>query len=586
MLRTLGRLAGSVVALSTVIAQAQFRQINLVSDGFSPAARQDANLKNPWGLAAGPTTPLWTVNNGSGYATVYDGVGNLAFPETVWLPGMLSTPSSRDRSRPTGATYNTTGQNFIITMGGLSAPAKMLMATEDGTISGWNPALGDARAVMAVNHSARMGATGPSSFRGLAMASSNGRSFLYATNFSNGTVDVFDDRFHLIDQFTDPSMDLDFAPFGITNVGGNLVVTYAKRGPLGNAVIGNGEGFVDVFGSNGKLIKRLVSRVGLNAPWGIALAPSTDVKFPGALLVGNSGDGKIHAYNMATGVNLGAVADRSGIPIEIEGLWALQYGNGVAGAGRNELFFTAGPGGGAHGLFGKLVHGGPTPVNLKSAGAFAIFAGTGIANATFPAAITGHMGVGPGVTSTAITGFALNLPSGSPFSTSAQVTGRVYAFDYAAPTPTMVTTASTDMLSAYNDAAGRQLPNFLNLGSGNLGGRTLTPGLYKWGTAVTLPFGTNVTLSGGPDDVWIFQIAGTLTTAAATNMVLSGGAKAKNVFWQVAGSSVTLGANSHFEGVVLAKFAINFGNGASANSRLFAQTAVNLDKNAVTRPTP
>lgn len=229
---------------------------------------------------------------------------------------------------------------------------------------------------------------------------------------------------------------------------------------------------------------------------------------------------------------------------------------------------------------------GPEAVNLRLSGNFAILADTGISNATFPAAITGHIAVGPGVTSTAITGFALVYPSESPSSTSAQVTGQVYAFDYAPPTPNNVTAAATDMLAAYDDAAGRVLPNVLDLGGGIIGGVTLTPGLYKWGTNVTLPFGTNLTLTGGPNDVWIFQISGTLTTGAATNVILAGGAKAKNIFWQVAGSSVTLGANAHFEGVVLAKFAINLGNQASVNGRLLAQTAVNLDQNTVVRPAP
>jgi hypothetical protein len=227
------------------------------------------------------------------------------------------------------------------------------------------------------------------------------------------------------------------------------------------------------------------------------------------------------------------------------------------------------------------------PVDLGLAGNYAIFANTGIANATAPAAITGDMGVGPGVTSTAVTGpWALNLPAGSAFSTSAQVTGKVYAFDYAAPTPTNVTTASNDMGTAYTDATGRLLPDFVNVGTGNLGGQTLTPGLHRFGSNVTLPFGTNVTLSGGPDDVWIIQVTGFLTTAANTSVFLSGGAQAKNIFWQVAGTSVTLGANAHFEGVVLTKFAVNFGNAASANSRLLAQTAVNLDKSTVVQPAP
>ena len=229
---------------------------------------------------------------------------------------------------------------------------------------------------------------------------------------------------------------------------------------------------------------------------------------------------------------------------------------------------------------------GPARVDLGSVEDFTVFANTGIDSATFPAAITGDIGVGPGVTSTAITGFSLSLPPAGASSTSAQVSGQVYAFDYAPPTPTVVTTASTDMGIAYTDAAGRLLPDFLNLNGGLIGGLTLAPGLYKWGTDVSIAFGTNLTISGGANDVWIFQIDGNLSTAAATNIILAGGAKAENVFWQVAGTSVTMGANSSFNGIVLAQNAINLGNQASVNGRLLAQTAVNLDQNSVTRPGP
>jgi hypothetical protein len=225
---------------------------------------------------------------------------------------------------------------------------------------------------------------------------------------------------------------------------------------------------------------------------------------------------------------------------------------------------------------------GPAPVPLGLAGNYAIFTNTGISNATPPAAIIGNMGTGPGVTSTAITGFAL-IAAGD-HATSTQVTGNVYAFDYADPTPENVTTASIDMGLAYDNAAGRLLPDFSELAGGNLGGQTLVPGLYKWTSGVTLPVNTTVTLSGGPNDVWIFQISGTLVAGANTNVLLLGGAQPKNIFWQVAGASVTLGADSHFEGVVLAKSAISFGNKTSANSRLLAQTRVNLDENNVTQP--
>lgn len=234
---------------------------------------------------------------------------------------------------------------------------------------------------------------------------------------------------------------------------------------------------------------------------------------------------------------------------------------------------------------------GQAPVNLGTAGDYVIFANTGIANATTCGGqcITGDMGVGPGVTSTAITGFNLILPVGSPFSTSAQVNGNIYAFDYAAPTPTKVTTASSDMGLAYTDAAGRPAgvgPN-LNIGAGTVTTQTLAPGVYTWGSNVTLGAGQTLTLSGSATDVWIFQIAGSLTTAATSKVLLTGGAVPKNVFWQVAGASVNIGAApALFEGVVLAQVAINLGNGAIANSRLLAQAAVNLDATTVTQPAP
>jgi hypothetical protein len=223
------------------------------------------------------------------------------------------------------------------------------------------------------------------------------------------------------------------------------------------------------------------------------------------------------------------------------------------------------------------------PVNLGTAGNFAILAKSGISTVT-GTLVTGDIGVSP-IAHTAITGFSETLDSTNTFSRSAQVVGKIYAADYAPPTPTTMTTAVGDMEIAYADAAGRTLPDFTELGAGEIGGRTLVPGLYKWGTGVSIS--TDVTLTGSATDVWIFQIAGDVTQASATNVTLTGGALPKNVFWQVAGGSgVTIGTTAHFEGVVLAVTAINLTTGASANSRLLAQTAVNLQQNAVTQPAP
>jgi hypothetical protein len=225
---------------------------------------------------------------------------------------------------------------------------------------------------------------------------------------------------------------------------------------------------------------------------------------------------------------------------------------------------------------------GPARVDLGMAGNYVILAKSGI-DTVATSAVTGDLGASP-VAATGITHFSLILDASGQFSTSTQVTGKIYAADYATPTPTNLSTAVSNMLLAFADAAGRA-PDVTNLGAGNIGGLTLYPGVFQWGTDVTIP--TDVTLSGGPNDVWIFQIAGNLSMAGAKNVVLSGGALAKNIFWQVAGGAgLTVGAAGHFEGIVLAKTAINVQTGASVNGRLLAQTAVNIQVSTVTQPAP
>lgn len=226
---------------------------------------------------------------------------------------------------------------------------------------------------------------------------------------------------------------------------------------------------------------------------------------------------------------------------------------------------------------------GLSPVNLGTSGNFAILSKSGIS--TVPGSVvTGDMGVSP-IARVGITGFSETMDSSNTFSRSTQVVGKIYAADYSPPTPTAMTTAIGDMEIAYSDAAGRTLPDFTERGAGAIGGLNLVPGLYKWSTGVSIA--TDVTLTGSATDVWIFQVAGDVTQASATNVTLAGGALAKNVFWQVVGGSgVTIGTTAHFEGVVLAVTAINLQTGASAKSRLLSQTAVNLQQNAVTQPAP
>jgi len=221
---------------------------------------------------------------------------------------------------------------------------------------------------------------------------------------------------------------------------------------------------------------------------------------------------------------------------------------------------------------------GPAAVNLRSAGDYVILAKSGVST-TGVTAIVGDIGLSPAAASY-VTGFALSTPA-TTFTTSAQVTGKVWAANYAVPTPANLTTAVLDMQTAYTDAAGRTSPGYTELGAGNIQGMTLVPGLYKWGTGVSIP--SAVTLSGGANDVWIFQIAKNLTVGNAAIVTLSGGAQAKNVFWQVAGAA-TLGSTANFKGIILSKTQIVFNTGSSITGRALAQTAVTLNATAVTQP--
>lgn len=226
---------------------------------------------------------------------------------------------------------------------------------------------------------------------------------------------------------------------------------------------------------------------------------------------------------------------------------------------------------------------GPLPVNLRSAEDFAVLSKTGIST-TGTTFITGNIGVNP-VTSTAITGFGLILDSSNAFATSTLVSGRVYAPDYAVPTPAKMVTAINDLHTAYVDAAGRTLPDATELGAGDISGMTLAPGLYKWSTGLLVASGTTVTLSGGANDVWIFQIAGDLTVAPNAIVALDGGAQAKNIFWQVGGGTgVTLETDSQFKGIVLAAKAIEIKDRAAVLGRMLAETGVTLIANEITQP--
>ncbi|KAF8167527.1 antifreeze protein [Crassisporium funariophilum] len=221
---------------------------------------------------------------------------------------------------------------------------------------------------------------------------------------------------------------------------------------------------------------------------------------------------------------------------------------------------------------------GPAAVNLRTSGNFAILAKSGVS--TVPSsAVTGDIGLSP-ASASFITGFGLTLAPGGAFSTSTQVVGQVKAADYASPTPVQLTTAVADMQTAFTDAAGRVSPNFLDLGAGNIGGMTLTPGLYKFNTGVSIP--SSVTISGTPLDTWIFQVSGALLQSASTQVILAGGALARNIVWVVTGP-VTISASASFKGIILAKTSVTLVTSSSINGRILAQTNVALQKAVVTQ---
>jgi hypothetical protein len=282
--------------------------------------------------------------------------------------------------------------------------------------------------------------------------------------------------------------------------------------------------------------------------------------------------------------------DAGGNVVSLTPTWSVMAGGGaisgtglftagaVAGTFTNTVNATSGSISGTATVTVTVPTGSQAPVALGAAGNYVILAKSAISNVP-TSAITGDLGLSPAAASF-ITGFSLSLPAGGAFSTSSQVTGNVYASDYAVPTPVNLTTAISDMQTAYTDAAGRPTPDYTELASGSIGGLTLPAGLYKWSNTVTIS--SDVTLNGSATDVWIFQIAGGITQASATRVILTGGALAKNVFWQAFGV-VSIGTTAHMEGQVLAQTSITLATGASANGRLLAQTAVTLAGNTVVK---
>ena len=354
-------LIGLVVTLVLLTAGSAFAQhftrTNLTANDSSVghAPNIDPNLVNAWGVARATGSPWWVNDNGTGLSTLYDASGvPQSLVVTIPAPNGKSGPSA-----PTGMVFNSFTTAFNV------APdqhAIFIFDTEDGTILGWNPNVNVTSAIIKVDNSAK-GAV----YKGLAIGLTTGGARIYATNFISGQVEVYDANFHRVNRtgaFTDSELPKNYSPFGIQNIGGNIVVTFAKHAPgEEDEMHGPGLGYVDVFDLEGRLLLRLQHNATLNAPWGIAQAPGDFGAYSHRLLIGNFGDGTIHAYNAVSGKLEGAILNSNGATIKIAGLWALSFGGNTPNSGLlNELYFTAGPQDESAGLFGKLS---PAPTDQR-----------------------------------------------------------------------------------------------------------------------------------------------------------------------------------------------------------------------------
>ena len=345
-----------------------FSQTDLVSDGSVPAEQTDPNLINPWGATYGPTGPFWISDNGMGLSSIYSVSGqnvtlNAIPPITIAPPAPGAGPAA-----PTGDVFNPFQDSgaFVLQDG---QPATFLFATEDGTISGWNPAAGN-QSIIAINESQDpadgsqalgLGAV----YKGLALAQTHHGPVLYAANFRHGTVDMFDQNFDQIKSFTDPNLPAGFAPFNVQVLNNKLFVSFALQDDLKHDdVAGPGNGFVDEFNLQGHLLDRVASGGPLDSPWGMTFAPDSFGSFAGDLLVGNFGDGTINAFDPKNSQFEGKLPGLDGNPLAITDLWQLIPGNGGSGGDPNAIFFTAGLENEAHGLFGSIT---PTPMGSAMA---------------------------------------------------------------------------------------------------------------------------------------------------------------------------------------------------------------------------
>lgn len=338
----LGRivLATSIGLLASAAAAADFFAIRLVTDSLAanPARLVDTVLIDPMGIAPSASGPFGVGNAATGRATFYDVDPTTHEPSksslTVVLPG---------NGRVTSVSFKSVGTGF----GGDA----FLFSGEDGTLSGWRSALGSNAEVLQIANPANR-------YTGATFGMIGTNSYLYSANFQSGSIDVLNGSLQSVTLpggFLDPILPSGYAPFNVQNLGGTLFVAYAVRDLAGRLVPGAGKGIVDAFDLNGVFLARVATGDVLDAPWGLAIAPASFGPFAGNLLIGNFGDGSIHAYDLVTNVRTGTLAGPGRIPIVIDGLRGLRTGNGVNGGDPQSLYFTAGPGGGAHGVLGVIV---------------------------------------------------------------------------------------------------------------------------------------------------------------------------------------------------------------------------------------
>ncbi len=338
--------AGDHAMMGPQAAKASYLQTNLVSNSAHIKANfHDRNLVNPWGLAYIPGNPLWIADSLTGLSTLYK-PGGKKVPPAVTIPAPNAGTSHPTGIVANGSIYQFGGNNFIFD-------------TEDGTICAWSAsAYNTSTATQMVDNSAK-GAV----YKGLAMGSNGPDMLIYTTNFAAGTVEAYDSSFNPVTlaagAFADNQLPAGYAPFGIVNIDNNLYVTYALQDATKRvAVPGPGNGYIDVYATDGTLTKRLIAGGALNAPWGVAMAPANFGPLSNLLLVGNFGDGKINAFDPVTGAAAGQLTKASGKPFVIQGLWALVFGDAQTGSPRT-LFFTAGPVDQSAGLFGRIIFGKP-----------------------------------------------------------------------------------------------------------------------------------------------------------------------------------------------------------------------------------